>query len=123
MVDVERSGVGIEPLLDRGATAIAAITLAELLYGVHRAGSPARRARREHFVERLVEAFDVLPFGAAEARRYALVWAELEARGQKLSAHDLQITATALARDWPLLTADVRHFGRIDGLEVVAPSA
>lgn len=40
-------------LLDRSPAAIAAITAAELLIGVHRADTPERRSRREEFVEKL----------------------------------------------------------------------
>lgn len=70
----------------------------------------------------MAETFDLVGFGPDEARRYALLWAELEQRGTMISSHDLQIAATALVRGWPLLTLDLAGFDRIDDLEVVSPT-
>jgi tRNA(fMet)-specific endonuclease VapC len=44
--------------------------------------------------------------------------ASLEAKGQRLEDFDLAIAAHALAHDAVLVTANVRHLGRIDELEV-----
>jgi predicted nucleic acid-binding protein len=97
--------------------AIAAITAAELLHGVHRA-SAAERVRREAFVEGLLAQVPVVPFTLAVARVHARIWAELAAKGRVRGAHDLLIAATALALDWPLLTLDRHGFARIRGLRL-----
>ncbi|MGH7704063.1 MAG: PIN domain-containing protein, partial [Gemmatimonadales bacterium] len=45
--------------------ALAAITASELLHGCYRATEPGVRARRWAFVEGLLQAIPVLPFGLA----------------------------------------------------------
>jgi len=101
------------------AVAITAITASELLHGCHRAKDAGVRARRSAFVEALLEAIPVLPFGLAEARRHAELWAELLRRGAMIGPHDLQIGATALAQGLGLVTLNQREFGRVPGLRVV----
>lgn len=55
------------------------------------------------------------------ARVHAQLWADLEARGQSLAAHDLWIAATALAHGFGVFTNDRRGFDRVGGLRVIAP--
>lgn len=98
---------------------IAAITAAELLHGVHRA-PPEHRARREAFVETILAAFLPLPFGLLAARAHARVWADLSAAGEDVGAHDRLVAATAIAAGWRVGTANLRHFDRIAGLDVLA---
>ena len=100
---------------------IAAITASELLHGVHRA-SPEHRTRREAFVEAVLAAFPPLPFGLLTARAHASIWAGLVAAGQEVEAHDRIVAATAITAGWRVATVNVRHFGRIAGLDVLAVS-
>jgi predicted nucleic acid-binding protein len=97
--------------------AIAAITASELLQGVHRATSE-HRARREAFVEAVLEAYPTLAFDLRCARIHSRVWADLVAAGADTGAHDRVIAATALAYGWRLATADARHFRNVHGLDV-----
>jgi tRNA(fMet)-specific endonuclease VapC len=99
--------------------AMAAITAAELLHGVHRASTAAQRRRREAFVERLLADVPVFPFDLVTARIHASMWAGLAARGASVGPHDLQIAATAVAADYRVVTRDRRGFARIPGLEVI----
>jgi tRNA(fMet)-specific endonuclease VapC len=98
---------------------IAAITASELLHGVHRA-SREHRARREAFVEAVLAAFPPIPFDLLAARAHARLWAELAAAGLDVGAHDRLVAATAVAAGWRVGTANVRHFGRVSGLDVVS---
>ncbi|MGQ0843623.1 MAG: PIN domain-containing protein [Sporichthyaceae bacterium] len=98
--------------------AIAAITASELLHGVHRA-TPRHRARREAFVEAVLVAFPPLPFDLICARAHARLWAQLASSGADVGAHDRLVAATAIAAGWRVGTANVRHFERVRGLEVV----
>ena len=100
---------------------IAAITASELLHGVHRA-TPQHRARREAFVEAVIAAFPPLPFELLAARAHARIWAELAAAGQDTGAHDRIVAATAIAAGWRIGTANLRHFDRIAGLDVLTIS-
>lgn len=98
---------------------IAAITASELLHGVHRAAAE-HRARREAFVEAVLTAFPPLPFGLLAARAHARIWAQLAASGQDVGAHDRLVAATAITAGWRVGTANLRHFDRIAGLDVVS---
>lgn len=97
---------------------IAAITASELLHGVHRA-SPQHRARRDAFVEAVLMAFSPLPFDMLCARAHALLWAQLAASGSDIGPHDRLVAATAIASGWRVATANVRHFERVTGLQVI----
>jgi tRNA(fMet)-specific endonuclease VapC len=98
---------------------IAAITASELLHGVHRA-TPEHRVRREAFVEAVLAAFPPLPFGVLAARAHARIWAGLAAAGQDVGAHDRLVAATAVTVGWRVGTANLRHFNRIAGLDILA---
>ncbi|MGH7868310.1 MAG: PIN domain-containing protein [Candidatus Dormibacteraceae bacterium] len=102
---------------------MAAITASELLHGVHRA-SAEYLPRRGAFVESLLAAFQVLPFDLPCARVHAVLWAQLAKAGVDVGAHDRIVAATALANGWQVATANVRHYQRISGLDVlrVSPS-
>ena len=97
----------------------AAITVSELLHGVHRANTQARRERRGQFVERLLVTDSVLPFDTEVARTHAALWADLAREGRVIGAHDLLIAATALHHEADVLTANRRDFERVPGLKLV----
>jgi len=122
-VDVERGRADLGALLeeqgDRGI-AMAAITAAELLHGVHRLRASRRRTRAEAVVETLLSAIPVIAFDLVCARAHARLGAELARRGITVGTHDLMIGATALARGFSVVTRDRRSFRRIPGLEVEA---
>lgn len=105
---------------DYGDAFISAITVSELLIGVHRAASDAQRIRRAAFVEAVLETMPVLEFTAEVARIHAEVVSSLMKQGQLIGANDLIIAATALCHGFPVLTANVSEFQRVAGLEVLA---
>jgi tRNA(fMet)-specific endonuclease VapC len=97
---------------------IATITASELLHGVHRA-TPQHRARREAFVEGVLAAFPPFAFDLLAARAHARLWAGLALAGVDVGSHDRLVAATAITAGWRVGTADIRHFDRIPGLDVV----
>jgi tRNA(fMet)-specific endonuclease VapC len=97
---------------------IAAITASELLHGVHRAAEE-HRGRRETFVESILAAFPVIAFDLLVARVHARLWAALVSSGSEVGAHDRLVAATALSAGWRIGTANIRHFNRIPGLDVM----
>src|SRR3954468_10831431 len=99
------------------ALAIATITAAELLDGVHRA-TDLHRARREAFVEQLLAEMFVVPFDLIAARVHATLSAELAIQRQPVGAHDLLIAATAISLGFAVATRDERSFPRIPGLAI-----
>jgi tRNA(fMet)-specific endonuclease VapC len=98
---------------------VAAVTASELLHGVHRA-TPEHRARREAFVEGVLAAFPPFPFDLLAARAHARLWAGLVSSGTDVGAHDRLVAATAITAGWRVGTANVKHFDRIPGLDVLA---
>ena len=97
---------------------IAAITASELLHGVHRA-TREHRGRRAVFVEAVLAAFPTLVFDLLVARVHARLWAGLASAGAEVGAHDRLVAATAMSAGWQVGTANVRHFERVSGLEIV----
>lgn len=106
------AGLGDQPV------ALAAISASELLHGVERARNPAVRQARAEFVEGVLANIPVVPFGLAEARAHAKIWAALAASGALLGAHDLQIAATAIAAGSAVATLNVGEFRRVPELVV-----
>jgi tRNA(fMet)-specific endonuclease VapC len=121
LVAIERRGVRPEVLFgsfaDRRA-AIAAITVSELLHGVHRADTAVRRGQRERFVEETLAVFPVLAFDLETARVHGRLWADLSRIGQTIGAHDLLIAATAVHHGLGLVTVNEREFRRVSGVEI-----
>jgi len=84
--------------------AISVITASELLHGVRRA-SPDHAAHRRAFVEHILAAIDPAD--------------DVEAGGTPIGAHDLWIAATAIAHGLAVVTANLRDFSRVRGLEII----
>lgn len=122
LVEWERAEAAaeLEPLVRDEERAISVVTASELLHGVHRS-SGSRRNRRSAFVEHVLAHLEPVPITEPVARVHAQVWADLEARGETLGAHDLWIAATALAHGFGIVTFNRRDFDRIRGLRVLAP--
>lgn len=122
-VTVERGGGELGSLIELVGdqeAAISVITASELLHGVHRADSAVRRSRRSAFVEAVFASVPVIPFDLPVAREHSRLWADLSRRGEGIGAHDLILAATALHHRSAIVTHNPRHFGRVEGLEVVA---
>jgi tRNA(fMet)-specific endonuclease VapC len=99
---------------------ISAITVSELLVGVHLATSEAKRNQRSAFVESLISVFPVLDFFTDVARIHAGLYASLRQRGELIGANDLIIAATAFQHGFAVFTGNEREFNRIPGLKVIA---
>jgi len=100
---------------------LSVITVAELLHGVHRADSRARRIRRNAFVQKVIDLFPVLPFDTGAARVYAQIWADLQKRGKMIGAHDLMIGSTPISLGINIVTFNTRDYEKTTGLTVEIP--
>ena len=101
-------------------TFLSAISASELLHGVHRADTRRRQLARSAFVEAVLAAFPILDLDLATARVHARIWADMQASGNLIAAHDLWIAATALAHSLTLMSTNAREFSRVPGLELEA---
>ena len=121
IIAIERNRQDAETLIagrEHELFGISVMSVAELLHGVERADTAARKIKRQAFVEKVIEIFPVFPFDTTTARIYAKLWATVSGKGISVGAHDLMIAATAIALDYTVVTANMRDFGRIDGLKV-----
>ena len=100
---------------------IASITVAELWHGIERA-TAAHRAKRERYLQAIVERLDPIPYTETTAFIHARLWAELESSGNMIGAHDLILASAALERDSVVATLNKRHFAVIPGLRVIEPA-
>lgn len=103
---------------------LAAVTAAELLAGVHLAEDTDTRVHRLSFVENILENVPVLKFDLEVARTYAELYADAlrNVSRKNLNAHDLQIAATAICYDYPVLTTNTKDFSRIPGVRQLSPN-
>jgi predicted nucleic acid-binding protein len=98
--------------------AISAVTVAELVHGIARAGTPEIRSRRRAFIDELKRHVPVHPVTAETGELAGQISGEQAARGVKLPIDDLLIAASALEQGYGVATCNPRHFGHIPGLVV-----
>ena len=103
------------------ASAVSAITIAELSVGPLAAGDDEERSRRQDRLHWAVATWDPLPFDAPAARAYGRICSVLMARGRvgRRRFADLLIAATAVAHDLPLYTRNPRDLTGLERLLVV----
>ena len=118
----ERDQLNLETEMARYAEedfAISAVTASELLHGVHRATTPARRSQREAFVEGLLARMPVFSVDLVTARVHARLSSELAVKRTPVGPHDLTIAAMAIANGYAVAARDERSFPKIPGLSVL----
>jgi predicted nucleic acid-binding protein len=117
LIDARRGREPIRTRVDgdiaRGALATTAVTAFELWAG-------ARTSIEAERIDALLSAVDVLPLDHAAAREAGRLRRELEARGERIGIADCLIAGICLSRGLALLTRNVEHFGRVEGLVVEA---
>ena len=117
LIDAERDQEQLDRLVaDDDTVAIAAITAAELLVGVHLA-TQRHRALRQAFADAVLDVIPILPYDVDVAVVHAELLAETHRSGRRRGAHDLIIAATARASNRTVITADPTGF---DGLTDVS---
>ena len=105
-----------ERLLDHKPSeiAVSAITVAELRFGAHKRKSRKLHRLIDTFLAPVIEA----PFDSSAADRYGEIAAELQSRGEGIEMADAMIAAHAVTLGVTLVTHNLRHMGRVDGLEI-----
>ena len=102
----------VRELVSRRSLSTTAINLFELLRGC-RSESERQRMRE------VLRGVSVYPVSALAARRAAEVDVELARRGAGIGERDTLVAGVALATGLPLLTANLEHFRRVEGLRVL----
>jgi tRNA(fMet)-specific endonuclease VapC len=91
------------------------ITVSELYYGMYRRRWQERRSKT---LDELITSLTVLPFTLEHAKEYGKIRASLVDNGLDIGFADTAIASIAIIEDLPLLTANVKHFNRVDGLKI-----
>ena len=119
LIDLERerpSGDGPAHRFLRGEPGselgLSAVALGELAEGYGDSEHPVLSALRH--------GLRILAVDEGVALTYGALTRKLRARGTLIGTNDLWIAATSLHHGLPLVTADVDHFRRVDGLQVVS---
>lgn len=99
--------------------AISVITLAELAHGAVRAKTPTRETERRLFIQELMASIPLMQVTPPVALRAGEIDGMNRSKGIHLALSDLLIGATALDRGYKVVTANVRHFRLIPGLEII----
>ncbi|ETX00879.1 MAG: hypothetical protein ETSY1_09525, partial [Candidatus Entotheonella factor] len=92
------------------------VVVAELYVAANRSAGRERWLRR--IEEDILSTMTILPFELECARMYGRLRAQLLDAGTPIGDIDTQIAATALYHRLIVVTANIRHFERVDGLQL-----
>lgn len=92
------------------------VVLHELLGGALAARGPAREREK---IEAIMQAIEIVPLEETDAESTASVSHHLRRTGRPIGDIDTLIAGQALARGWTVVTSNVRHFGRVEGLPLI----
>jgi tRNA(fMet)-specific endonuclease VapC len=95
--------------------AISVITLMELYYGAYKSQKLTSNLAKIKTLENSVE---IIPLGKESVEIFGICKSKLEKAGTPLDDFDLILASCALAHNLVLVTNNVRHFGRIEGLKL-----
>ncbi len=93
---------------------ISEITIAELYFGLAKATDKKRKLEDIREVQKL---FRVIP-AYSSFKEYGEIRHSLEHTGQRVDQFDLLIGATALHHKMTLVTSNLKHFERMEGLSI-----
>lgn len=94
---------------------VSSMTVLELYEGVARSQTPTAKT------DRILDVLDtkyVVDADHTVMRKAGRLSGNLIGRGEQIEREDCVIAATALLNDEPVLTRNVSHFERVDGLDV-----
>ena len=98
-----------------GEIAISSITVSELYYGVYKS---VRQEQNLSSLNNFLSPFNIVEFDTECALAYGKIRAELENKGQVIASMDMLIASCSLAKDFTLVTNNLKEFKRIKGLKV-----
>ena len=95
---------------------VSVIVVQELVRG---AASSARPLQQRARLDRLLSDLTTADFTRDDAQAAGELSAHLRQAGTPIGDIDTLIAGQALARGWTVVTRNVRHFGRVDGLRLI----
>ena len=93
---------------------ISAITYAELRFGLEKKGSE----RLFNEVSALLGKLSIIDFDSSQSELYGKIRLKLEKAGTPLNNMDMLIAAAALSIEAILVSHNVKHFNKIQGLKI-----
>ena len=94
---------------------IPSIALYELEVGIAKSTKPKKRRKQ---LESLISRISISSFGAKEAKKAAMIRANLESKGTPIGPYDILIAGTALSTNATLVTHNTKEFERVKGLKI-----
>jgi len=94
---------------------IGTITLMELYYGAYKSQKVTSNLAK---IKNLENVLEIIPVGEEVAEIFGREKVRLEKEGTPLDDFDLVVGCCALAHNLTLVTNNVRHFRRIEGLQI-----
>ena len=93
---------------------ISEITVAELYFGLAKSTDKKRKQEDIREVQRLFRVIPAYP----SFKEYGEIRQSLEHTGQRVDQFDLLIGATALHHNLTLVSSNIKHFERMEGLKI-----
>lgn len=94
---------------------ISAVTLMELYYGAYKSQKIANNLARIKTIENTLE---IIPVNRELVEIFGVLKSDLEKVGTPLDDFGLILASTAMSHNLTIVTNNVKHFGRIDGLKM-----
>lgn len=95
--------------------AVSCITALELWRGALRCTKKEEEMKK---IDELLHTVLQYPLGEQEAKKAAEIEVDLLQKGEIIDWEDILIAATALVHNKPLLTRNIKHFSKIQGLQI-----
>lgn len=94
---------------------ISVITLMELYYGAYKSKKTTSNLAK---IKTLENSLDVVALGRESVEIFGMLKSDMEASGTPLDDFDLVLASCALAHNLILVTNNLKHFQRIEGLKI-----
>lgn len=114
LIDIDQ-GRGLEKLdkLPDDRHSISSSTYMELATGKYLNETPDSK------FEEISKNLQIIPVNQKIADRAGKIMADLIEKGERIEINDIYIAATALEYEEKVLTSNIKHFERIEGLKIV----
>ena len=93
---------------------ISELTLAELYYGAYKSNAPIKHIEE---ITKIKERFKVISISSS-LEEFGKLKADMERTGNRIDDFDLFIGATAITHDFTMVTDNLKHLGRIPGIQI-----
>lgn len=94
---------------------ISVITLMELYYGAYKSKKVESNLAK---IKTLETSLEIIPLGSEVVEVFGMCKAKLEKKGTPLDDFDLILASSALTHNLVLVTNNLKHFKKIEGLKI-----